>query len=358
MNILKNIIIPIAAVLTLLMVVLLVGPTIFAQSGRSVSSAGDDGSNQGVPESSKEMLYSTGADTQMAGESFAQKGEAFPQEDTEIPTQTMGEYIIREANLSIEVKDIESKVDEARKVIKDGNGQVTYASSRVKDRETISANYGEDGRYPYYPVEGDYAVFHVEVPVAELDALVESLRGVGKVISDSTSSSNVTLEVTGLDAEIASGVKSLERLEALLEDAKTVEEVLRVEDTLQQRRGQLESLKAQSEMLKNRAATSTVVVSLVTPKAAQVITGEVGWFQETWDKVSSGLSGSVALVIVSLSVLIPFGLLYWLIASTIRRNKKKDPVSTTPKSNVKKDDVKFDTTDDVTVESEATEETK
>lgn len=224
------------------------------------------------------------------------------------------EYLIKTASVTLQVESIEDKLDDVRTVVGSHDGNVQYSETRIRDREVVASSqgYGGDYRYPT-PVTpiGDYAYLTISVPVEKLDPLLEEVRNLGEVVTDSTAQEDVTLNVLGLDARIESEVASLERLEQLLNRANSIDEVLQVERELQTRRNNIASMNAQVNSLKNRAAESTVTVQLVTDKAVELSPEEMNWFERTWDKISDGSSDTVAYSIIIVLFLVPIlGLLF------------------------------------------------
>ena len=215
-------------------------------------------------------------------------------------------YIIKTATLSVQARDIDGKLTEARKIVASHKGEVVYSTSRIKNQEVSSsairpgqgaAVYEPD----YYPgsIVGDYALINLTVPVEDLDPLLTDLRKLGKVIVDTTSSQDATLDVLGLDAQITSTSKSLEGLEKLLTSAKSVDETLKVEQAITQRRAALASLKAQQSSLKQQASRSSVTLQIVTDKASKLTPAEQNWLQRTWEKISDSSSSVVALLVLA-----------------------------------------------------------
>lgn len=309
---------------------LLVAPLFLALSlslaSCSVGEGSSDSGLAGVAQS--EDMASRGGGTTSKTVTGYEAAPAQTDKPGETPAQTQ-KYVIKTANLSVRVEDIEKKLDEARKIISAHKGEVSYSTSRIKDREMTASNYGgfpnqdrsimpPEYPYPDYAV-GDYALLNLEVPADNLEPLLLDLRKMGKVVVDSTSAQDATLEVLGLDAQIQSVSKSLEGLEKLLATAKNVDETLRVEQAITQRRGELASLQAQQNSLKQQAAKSSVSLQLVTDKAVKLTPGEKNWFQTTWDKISSASSDVVALLILGLLFFAPVIALVLLAVKFARR---------------------------------------
>ncbi|MEO8540013.1 MAG: DUF4349 domain-containing protein [bacterium] len=111
----------------------------------------------------------------------------------------------------------------------------------------------------------------IRVPVANYDSLVASLRTLsGATVSSEGSNSN---EVTGQYIDLQSNQRNLERTEEqyleLLKQAKTIQEVLTVQDRLTSVRGQIEQIQGRLKVLDGQTEFATVNLT-ISPVAASV----------------------------------------------------------------------------------------
>jgi len=153
--------------------------------------------------------------------------------------------------------------------------------------------------------DGGSASLTLRIPSDKLDAVVDDLRVLGAVDQFSTDSYDVTTEVTDLDAKISTLRASTERIEGLLVDAKDIKDIITLEQELDSRQAQLESLVAQQRGLADQVSMSTISLSLTTEPVVIVDDSP----ETFWDGLVSGWNGlvtfvSVALVIVG--VLLPW----------------------------------------------------
>jgi hypothetical protein len=132
---------------------------------------------------------------------------------------------------------------------------VEAAGGRI-DQRTEQAVSGADG------VEGTVADLVVRVPADALTDLLADLEKLGDVASVSVSRSDVTSTAVDLDARISALQTSVARLQALMDDAASVEDLLAAEGILSDRQQDLEALQSQRTLLADQVELSTLSVHL------------------------------------------------------------------------------------------------
>lgn len=180
---------------------------------------------------------------------------------------------------------------------------VESAGGRIDER-TEQAVSGADG------IEGTIADLVVRVPAVALTDLLADLEGLGEVASVSVSRSDVTATAVDLDARISALQTSVARLQALMNDAATVEDLLAAEGTLSDRQQELESLQSQRALLADQVELSTLSIHLqpfgVAPPGGP--DGFVDGLGTGWRALLTAGSG----VLVVLGVLLP-----WLVVAAV-----------------------------------------
>lgn len=163
-----------------------------------------------------------------------------------------------------------------------------------------------DSRQEYAPVDGDKgsAALTLRIPATAQTATIEKLRNLGRVQDISISSDDVTTAVQDLDGRITALRASVDRLLALLATATDADTLVKIESSLSERQGELESLVAQQRNLDDQVALSTITLTLQSVADAPVdtpdtfLTGlETGW---------SAFVGFLAGVLVLFGVLLPW----------------------------------------------------
>jgi hypothetical protein len=144
--------------------------------------------------------------------------------------------------------------------------------------------------------------------------------------------------VVDLSARIANAQASETALQAIMDRAGTIQDVLDVQRELTSVRGDIESMTAQRDLLSNRAALATLEVSFQTDVAqTQVVTG--GWdLGEQVDtafaalvRIGQGLSTlGIWVLIVLVPIFVPLLIVLWIARRVRRRWLRNHPHPQTP----------------------------
>ncbi|GII21171.1 lipoprotein [Planosporangium mesophilum] len=153
----------------------------------------------------------------------------------------------------------------------------------------------------------------LRVPSARFTSVVEGVSKLGKDGRDESrqlSTQDVTDQVTDVDARIATGQASVDRVRDLLSRAQTIGEIVSLESELSRREADLESLKSRKRTLDDQTTLSTITAVLLGPptgKAApdQSDTGFLAGLAAGW----RSFTASVRVLLTVLGALLP-----WLIA--------------------------------------------
>ncbi|WP_155855372.1 DUF4349 domain-containing protein [Actinotalea ferrariae] len=220
-------------------------------------------------------------------------------------------------------------VDDPRAAANDAALLVEHAGGRVAER-VENAGSGVDG------VQDASASLVVRVPATEVSRVLEQLRAFGDVRSVQLTSTDVTGDVTDLDARVRALETSVGRLEALLAQATTTQAVIEAEQTLTDRQEQLEQLLSQRALLADRVEMATFRLEMWTADAAPAVaqTGFWGGVSTGWESLVTAV-GTVLLVV---GVLLPWAIALGVVAllaialrSRMRRQvTTASPVATPP----------------------------
>mgnify|MGYP000129692429 CR=1 FL=1 len=118
-------------------------------------------------------------------------------------------------------------------------------------------------------VDEKQAQVTIRVPAAELNRTLEQLRAVGvKVKGEQINSRDVTEEFSDLSAQL----RNLQAVEAqylaLLQQARTVDEILKVRQRLDEVRGQIERLQGRIQFLQRQSDLAAITIILTEAPAA------------------------------------------------------------------------------------------
>ena len=217
--------------------------------------------------------------------------------------------IIFTASLQIEAENVRSSFETAGLIARRVGGFV--------ERSSLSTREGEEGETL------TFATITVRVPVGEYDRVLNDLRAMNgtELLSEESGSTEVTEEYTDLQSRL----RNLERTEAqyltLLEQARTINDILTVNDRLDGVRVQIEQIQGRVNLLDNLTELATVSVTLSPVEAAPLLVKDEGngipTFAEAFEgalALSAGalllLAAGSAVLLVAVAWLIVPGLIY------------------------------------------------
>lgn len=225
--------------------------------------------------------------------------------------------VIRNAELSLDVEDMDRALAELEAAARRAGGFVAHSS--------LSGRKGENR----------FASLTLRVPEARFDTFIEEAAALGRLNFRNTYTQDVTRQYIDLEARIRNLEHQEKRLLTILEKAQTIEDILHVERELERVRGQLEALTAEFRFLRDRVEYSTVTITLrETPMASPVITGS--GLKGVWSRGIAGLVNTVNAMLggfgnflVFLLTALPYLLLAVVIllpaALAVRRFRGKTP---------------------------------
>lgn len=193
------------------------------------------------------------AEVDRAQESVAAKSSAV----AGLPQERM---IVRTVDMELIVHDTAASLESVRALVTEFDGYI--ASSRSWHEEGVLA-----------------ARLTIRVPAGDLETVLEQLRALGQVESESQSGEDVTDEYVDLQARLKNLELAEQELRELLktrqETGKT-EDILEVYRELTNIRGQIEQIKGRMQYLENMTALATINLTLTPDALAQpVVIG--GW---------------------------------------------------------------------------------
>ncbi len=211
---------------------------------------------------------------------------ALTAEESGFAEDAVQQRIIRNAELSLDVENLDVALEELERLIKQSTGFV--ANSSVSGRG-----------------ENRTAWLTIRVPEARLDSFLIEGKELGKVLHTNIYTNEVTLQYIDLEARISNLERQEERLLSILDKAENIEDILRIEQELGRIRGQLETLTGEFRYLRNQVEYSTVSMTLrETPTASPVITGS--GLKGVWQRGTAGLVNTVNAMLTGLGNLLVF----------------------------------------------------
>jgi len=210
---------------------------------------------------------------------------------------------------------------------------VSDAASKAKQLVAGAGGYVETETATSSPVTANITF---KIPTDRYAGTLDQLAGrLGTRLSLRQQAQDVTQEVADVDSRVKSARATLASLRKLFDRAKTVGEVLNVEQELASREADLESLQARQKALVQQTSFGAVTLQLEAPSRTAIKQqgGFTGGLRSGWDAFIAFLSG-LALV---LGWLLPFlalaaliGLPAWRLRRQIRGLAERRRPTTPP----------------------------
>ncbi|MER7707435.1 DUF4349 domain-containing protein [Kitasatospora sp. NPDC097605] len=225
------------------------------------------------------------------------------------------------AQLTVRAAQVDEALARARALAVAANG---YVAS-----ETTSGR--GDGAEPGGAVRSGQIT--VKVPSAAFQQTLDTLAGLGEVVSRRSQAEDLTQQVADVNSRMQSQQASVDRVRALMAQAKTLAEVVSLESELSRREADLESLQKQVKELSAKTSLSTITLDVRPPLAgAQPDALAPEKKDGFWASVGSALYGGwrvlfliVRGLFVAVAALLPFLLVAAPVAAVVwafRRRRK------------------------------------
>ncbi len=244
------------------------------------------------------------------------------------------QMVIKNGDMRLLVKNTDTALDGVTQVVSDVRGYVVSSRTWYQD---------------YYGTNYKYATLTIGVPVDQFENALRRLHSLAvRVLDDTASGEDVTNQYVDLQSQMTNLEVTRDRIRKFLDQAKTVDEALRINQQLSDVEGQIEKVKGQMNYLSNRSAFSTITINLepdlpkieLTPTPTATPTPTVAlapWdpgqtTQQATDTLVSAYRVVIDMLIWFFVVLVPiFGppaLIIWLVYWFVRRRMK----ATAPKA--------------------------
>ncbi|MFG2822328.1 DUF4349 domain-containing protein [Kitasatospora sp. NPDC048365] len=250
------------------------------------------------------------------GEKAAASGGPVTAKDGATAAPTAPRLIAYKAQLTVRVENVGTARGKALLLLDAAGGYVSGESS--------------DGRGDGVM---DGTTLTLKVPSAEHRKTLDALAALGTTLDLNSQADDVTQQVADVESRLKSQRASVDRVRALMAEAKSLAEVVSLEGELTRREADLESLQRQQQDLSAKVSMSTVTLRLVAPSAKPSLPTaepEKGF----WASVGGALSGGwdalvtvVKVLLMALAAVAPFllvaapllGLVWWLRRGARRR---------------------------------------
>jgi hypothetical protein len=242
--------------------------------------------------------------------------------------------IIKNGEMKLEVENVDVAIDRVTQMVSDLGGYVV--SSKTNIRQVNEENY-------------KYASLTLGVPSADFETALRRLRQIARtVLDESASGEDVTDEYVDQESRLQNLKATRDRIREFLNQAKTVEEALKVNEQLKEVENEIEQVQGRMNYLFDRSAYSTISVNLepYIPPADPTATPTpwpsptpTPWAPgETYQSASATLGNlfrgivniAIYVSVVCVPFLIPLGFVAWLVIwrrkNVLLRRKATAPI--------------------------------
>ncbi len=161
-----------------------------------------------------------------------------------------GRKVVSTASLRVETDDLAVTKERAAEITRAAGGEVYQEAT----------SFGATGT----------STLTIKVPPDQFDQVLKDLGGLGRLAQQEIKTDDVTQQVIDLDARIRSAEASVGSVQGFVEKSTNLVETAQLENELQRRTAELESLRGQRQNLERRIDLSTIVLTLASNKGTPV----------------------------------------------------------------------------------------
>ena len=224
--------------------------------------------------------------------------------------QNVDRKVIRNGQLTVEVTDMEQALAQTRAIAARSGGFVSASSTHVERVDNQDRTVAD---------------LTLQVRSLAADSAISDLRAMGKVLSENSSSQDVTEEYVDISANLDNLRASESAILKLMDRATQIQDVLALQRELSNVRGQIDRLQGRQRFIDNRTEMTTITIALrlPPPESANRPPTAGAWdpgavAQRGWQASLTLLRGTADVVITVLAFswwLLPFAAAggYWLV---------------------------------------------
>ena len=289
----------------LVAMVIVAGCSANRDSGGGGSSAGSEG--QVAPAADQAMTEQDRSAQAAPADPAGKAGSA--DAASQVRLVDLSNRIVRTANVDLEVGKgrLNATINQASDVVRRAKGIYVGSSTSVPSGE---------------PASGQVSF---RVPVDAFEPVLRELKGLGTYRGEKSSTDDVTNQYVDLNGQLAAW-RAQERVYLrLLDRAKSVTDVIAVQNQLQQVQSNIERLQGQLNYLEDQSSFSTIVLQLSEPGAAGPAGEPAGRLARAWATAVNGLGVMAAAVLVALVWLTPLAVVAGLVLLGLRALRRPRP---------------------------------
>lgn len=242
-----------------------------------------------------------------------------------------GRMVIRSGNISVNVENVDKATTDIRQMTESSGG---FVENSQIDNVTIPGD-------PIYKPEAavkqetqKYANMTVRVPEAKFEGIYNNIKGMGELVSENMSGSDITSEYRDTTARMDNLKIQEQSLQQLMAKANTVDEILKIESELNRVRTDIDINSGNLKRWDNLVQLSTIYIYMRELKPEELKSVDV---PGTWEKayqgfikainnVVAGLEKALILLVAAIPYLLVLGIIAaigFAIARKVRLKKKQ-----------------------------------
>jgi hypothetical protein len=229
------------------------------------------------------------------------------------PVAGVGPKLTKSASLSVRVKNIDAAAAQVRTI-------AAGVQAQVLNEQIGTGGPGGPGPVPLQgkaDAASGFGTLTLSVPADKLDTTLDQLAGRlgGTVLQRSLSTQDVTAQYIDTTSRLKTMRASVDRVRALMVQAKDLGQVVALESELSRRQADLESLESQLAALSTSVERSTLSVTLSTP-GSEPVTRDSGFgagLRSGWDAFTASARG----LLTGIGATLPFAVFFALVAAPI-----------------------------------------
>ncbi|WP_205471542.1 DUF4349 domain-containing protein [Nocardioides sp. SYSU D00038] len=192
----------------------------------------------------------------------------------------MEQKLIAKGSVGLRSKDVAQARFDTQAVADDLGGEVEESSTETDTEGTV-----------------ERARLVLRIPTEQFDEAMAALEEVGTLVSSGGSTKDVTTEVLDTEVRVEVQRRSIRRIQALLERAESIRDIVDIEAQLSRRQADLAALERQAAYLADQTSMSTITVNIQRtrekgePRAEDDDTGFLAGLAGGWDALSATGTG-------------------------------------------------------------------
>ena len=248
--------------------------------------------------------------------------------DQAVESSRSGRMVIRAGNISVNVESVDKAASDIRQLTEGSGG---YVENSQIDNVTVPQPYDGNRDSAAEEATEKYANMTVRVPEAKFEDTFNTIKGMGKLVSENINGSDITSEYRDTEARVNNMKIQEQSLQQLMTKAENVDEILKIESELNRVRTDIDINSGNLKRWDNLVQLSTINIYMRELKPEELKNVDVpGMWEKAYqgfikaiNNVVAGLEKIFILLVAAIPYLIVVGVLAIIGIVAVRKVKKK-----------------------------------